>query len=134
LSSLSPLYWGGLWEAVIIIPASNSRVTKASVGVGSTPASLHRAPAASSPPVTACLKVLPEVRVSRPIITLEYRVPMARPTCKASWTKSRSTRRLIPEVPNNCIFKDCSSINLKVNLILLPKLGLKLPLLFYYYT
>jgi hypothetical protein len=38
-SSLMPLYSGGLWEAVIMMPASNSRVIKASVGVGKTPAS-----------------------------------------------------------------------------------------------
>ncbi len=39
LNSFIPLYCGGLWEAVIIMPASNSLAAKASVGVGTIPAS-----------------------------------------------------------------------------------------------
>ena len=62
--SLIPLYWGGLCEAVIIIPASYLFAAKASVGVGITPPSQHLDPAASHPDISACFTTSLEVLVS----------------------------------------------------------------------
>src|SRR6266436_5552159 len=62
--NLTPLYSGGLWDAVMTHPRSSVR--SATAGVGSTPATTALPPADAIPRASACSSSGPDARVSRP--------------------------------------------------------------------
>src|SRR6478672_9853749 len=101
--NLTPLYSGGLCDAETTTPRSSA--SRATAGVGSTPASTALPPASTIPRANASSSSGPEARVSRPTKT---RPPFdqsvaALPRRSMSWgVRSSPTTPRTPSVPKNC--------------------------------
>src|SRR4051794_38320470 len=101
--NLTPLYSGGLCDAVITQPRSS--VSSATAGVGSTPATTALPPADAIPRARAASRSTPDARVSRPTKM------RPRPLQSVAARPSRSTRSAVrsspttprtPSVPKYC--------------------------------
>ena len=79
--NFTPLYSGGLCDAVITAPTSSA--SSATAGVGSTPASTAAPPADATPRANASSSSRPDARVSRPTKTRAAPAQSATP-CRAS--------------------------------------------------
>ncbi|MBA7507778.1 hypothetical protein ES706_06498 [subsurface metagenome] len=105
--NLIPLYSGGLWEAVMMMPASHEkwRMAKESTGVGVKPSLRASHPPAVSPATIACSNISLEVRLSYPTATFPSPlrcVAKANPSSNVSLgVSSRLTTPRTPKVPNS---------------------------------
>src|SRR4051812_22015983 len=90
--NLTPLYSGGLCDAVITTP--RSRRSSATAGVGTTPASTAEPPADETPRTNASSSSSPDPRVSRPTKTRE-----PAPAQSAAALPRRSTRSTVRNSP-----------------------------------
>src|SRR5438093_4977653 len=101
--SFTPLYSGGLCDAVMTHPRSS--VKSATAGVGSTPATTALPPAEAIPRASACSSSGPDARVSRPtkIRPRPDQSVAARPRrSTSSGVRSLPTTPRTPSVPKYC--------------------------------
>ena len=96
--NLTPLYSGGLCEAVITTPRSSAR--SATAGVGSTPASTAFPPAATTPRANASSSSGPDARVSRPTKT---RPPAAPERRSLAEPLDELDGQILPDDPANTV-------------------------------
>src|SRR5438552_12206668 len=101
--NLTPLYSGGLCDAVITQPRSS--VSSATAGVGSTPATTALPPTDAMPRASAASSSTPDARVSRPtkMRPRPHQSVAARPSRSTSSTvRSSPTTPRTPSVPKYC--------------------------------
>src|ERR671937_2942560 len=92
--NLTPLYSGGLCDAVITQPRSSA--SSATAGVGSTPARTALPPADAMPRASASSNSVPDARVSRPT---KIRPPRDQSALARPRRSTRSTVRSLPTTP-----------------------------------
>ena len=97
-NSFTPLYCGGLWEAVTTAPTSSA--SSATAGLGSTPPSTAEPPADAIPRPSASSSSTPDARVSRPTKTRPRPDQSATALPSLSTSPGVSVSPTIPRTPS----------------------------------